>query len=83
MEPSNYSYRGLCPGCTFFHNLSEFITFAAAPLVLTPFVRNKELAVAQDYPPSEERGIEVKNTFINVGEATMSVFVQAALGVPS
>ena len=29
------------PGRTFFPNLSKFITFAAAPLVLTPFVRNQ------------------------------------------
>ena len=29
------------PGCTFFPNLSKFITFAAAPSVLTPFVRNQ------------------------------------------
>ena len=25
----------------FFHNLSKLMTFAAAPLVLTPFVRNR------------------------------------------
>ena len=30
------------PGRTFFTNLSKFISFAAAPLVLTPFVRNQE-----------------------------------------
>ena len=29
------------PGRTFFPNLSKCITFAAAPLVLTPFVRNQ------------------------------------------
>ena len=29
------------PGRTFFPNLSKIITFAAAPLVLTPFVRNQ------------------------------------------
>ena len=29
------------PGRTFFPNLSKSITFAAAPLVLTPFVRNQ------------------------------------------
>ena len=29
------------PGRTFFPNLSTFITSAAAPLVLTPFVRNQ------------------------------------------
>ena len=29
------------PGRTFFPNLSEIITFAAAPLVLTPFVRKQ------------------------------------------
>ena len=29
------------PGRSFFHNQSKFITFAAAPLVLTPFVRNQ------------------------------------------
>ena len=29
------------PGRTFFSNPSKFITFAAAPLVLTPFVRNQ------------------------------------------
>ena len=27
---------------SFFPNLSKFITFAAAPLVLTPFVRNQD-----------------------------------------
>ena len=27
--------------CTFFHNLSKAITFAATPLVLTPFLRNR------------------------------------------
>ena len=31
-----------CQGLiTSFHNLSKFITFAATPLALTPFVRNK------------------------------------------
>ena len=30
-----------CQGAPFFHNLSKFITFAAAALVLTPFVRNQ------------------------------------------
>ena len=34
------------PGPTFFPNLSRFITFAAAPLVLTTFVRNQKLGVA-------------------------------------
>ena len=29
------------PGLTFSQNLSNFITFAAAPLVLAPFVRNQ------------------------------------------
>ena len=29
------------PGRAFFPNLPKFITLAAAPLVLTPFVRNK------------------------------------------
>ena len=29
------------PGRTFLHNLSTFVTFAAAPLVLTPFVSNR------------------------------------------
>ena len=29
------------PGRTFFPNLSKYITFAAAPSVLTPFVRNQ------------------------------------------
>ena len=29
------------PGRTFFPNLSKLITFAAAPLMLTPFVRNQ------------------------------------------
>ena len=45
---STFGYS-LCPtfispevtGCTFFPNLSKFITFAAAPLLLTPFVRNQ------------------------------------------
>ena len=30
------------PGGTFFPNLSKVITFAAAPLVLSPCVRNQE-----------------------------------------
>ena len=29
------------PGCTFFPNLSKFITFAAAPLAWTSFVRKE------------------------------------------
>ena len=33
------------PGRTFFHNLTKLITFAAAPLVLTPFVRNQDAPV--------------------------------------
>ena len=38
----NYSrHPTLVPGRTFFQNLSQFITFAAAPLVLTPFVRSQ------------------------------------------
>ena len=31
------------PGRTFFPNLSNLITFEAAPLVLTPFVRNQSV----------------------------------------
>ena len=31
---------------TLFHNLSIFITFAATPLVLTPFVRNQGASAA-------------------------------------
>ena len=34
------------PGRTFFLNLSKLITFAVAPLVLTPFVRNQGAARA-------------------------------------
>ena len=30
-----------CQGCSFFPNLSKLITFAAAPLVSTQFVRNQ------------------------------------------
>ena len=37
--------------CTLFHNLSNIITFAAAPLVLTPFVRNR----IQDYKGAAEQ----------------------------
>ena len=33
------------PGRTFFHNLSKMLTFAVAPLVLTPFVRNQPLSL--------------------------------------
>ena len=33
--------RAKVPGRTFFPNLSKFSTFAAAPLVLTPFARNQ------------------------------------------
>ena len=38
--PLTYFYLPKMPGCAFFPNLSTFITFAAAPLVLTPFVCN-------------------------------------------
>ena len=40
------------PVCTFFPNLSKFLTFAAAPLVLTPFVRKTK---AQPPPSNVER----------------------------
>ena len=33
-----------CQGVPFLHNRSKNLTFAAAPLVLTPFVRNRGLA---------------------------------------
>ena len=33
------------PGRTFFPNLSNVITFAVAPFVLTPFVRNQHKKV--------------------------------------
>ena len=40
--PSTYFYiTPRVPGRTSFPNLSKSITFAAAPLVLTPFVRNQ------------------------------------------
>ena len=35
------------PGRTFFPNPSKFITFAAAPLVLTPLVRNRQPLLQQ------------------------------------
>ena len=41
--PLAYFYLPKVPGRTFFPNLSKFITFAAAPLVLTTFVRNQVL----------------------------------------
>ena len=37
------------PGRTFSPNLSKLITFAAAPLVLTPFVRNQKVANDEKY----------------------------------
>ena len=39
--PLTYFYIPKVPGRTFLPNLSKFITFAAAPLALTPFVRNQ------------------------------------------
>ena len=36
------------PGRTFFLNLSNNIAFAAAPLVLTPFVRNQEMKMVME-----------------------------------
>ena len=41
MLPFIYFIYQKVPGRAFFPNLSTFITFAAAPLVLTPFVRNQ------------------------------------------
>ena len=39
---------------TFFPNLSEFITFAATPLVLTPFVRNQSSGARGPYGSLDE-----------------------------
>ena len=39
--PLTYSYLPKSAGAFLFPNLPEFISFAAAPLVLTPFVRNQ------------------------------------------
>ena len=41
--PLTYLIFTKVSGRTFFPNLSKGITFAAAPLVLTPFVRNKRV----------------------------------------
>ena len=44
------------PGRTFFPNRSKFITFAAAPLALTPFVPNQatlQADVAAPYPSQQ------------------------------
>ena len=41
VPPLTYFYFPKFPGRSFFPNLSKSITFAAAPLVLTPFVRNQ------------------------------------------
>ena len=43
------------PGRTFFPNLSKFIAFAAAPLVLTPFVRNQGLPGRRGFLPPGSR----------------------------
>ena len=50
--PSTFTFQEV-PGRTFFPNLSKFVTFAAAPLVLTPFVRNQGLA--RTWLPSRRR----------------------------
>ena len=42
------------PGRTFFPNLPKFVTFAAAPLVLTPFVRNQVSAPLRFRVPQGE-----------------------------
>ena len=50
--PLTYFYMFIfpkVPGHTFFPNLSKIITFAAAQLVLTPFVRNQLAAMRYIY----------------------------------
>ena len=46
--PIIYFYLPKVPGRTFFPNLSKLITFAAAPLVLTPFVRNQTITTTDN-----------------------------------
>ena len=46
------------PGRTFFPNLSKFITFAAAPLVLTPFVRNQGTVTSRRARAAWRRGAD-------------------------
>ena len=41
-------------GVTFFPNLSKFITLAAAPLLLTPSVRNQQVVGACEARRAEE-----------------------------
>ena len=53
------------PGRTFFLNLSKFITFAAATLVLTPFVRNQGFPV---YFVSEGSTFEARRPRPDAGE---------------
>ena len=48
------------PGRTFFPNLSKTITFAAAPLVLTPFVRNRGLREAVRRDPRLSGGVVLR-----------------------
>ena len=43
--PLIYCYLPKSAGAFLFPNLSKFITFAAAPVVLTPFVRNQIVAI--------------------------------------
>ena len=43
------------PGRTFFPKLSKFITFAAAPSVLTPFVRNQAPPARRPHVGGRER----------------------------
>ena len=53
------------PGQTFFPNLSKIITFAAAQLVLIPFVRNQGAAAATDGVTVE--GLSVPSTAMSAG----------------
>ena len=51
------------PGRTFFLNLSKFITFAAAPLVLTPFVRSQPQAKCAELAEAEAALRDMKTSF--------------------
>ena len=59
-----YFYLPKVPGRTSFPNLSKLITFAAAPLVLTPFVRDQGLSVALLEKGAVGGGVSAGNTGI-------------------
>ena len=69
-----YSYSQKCQGVFFPPNLSKLSTFAAAPLVLTPFIRSQDLIErvrVQHFPRSRYFG-RLDNTIGNPHRAQIS-----------